>query len=174
MGQLIVALLFCSAALAQGFPSKPVRIIVPLVPGGNQDIVARAVAEELAKGLGQQVIVENRPGASAIVGTQFVKGAPPDGYTLLSVAVTFARVPGVVKAANYDPRTDFAGVSLVCRIPQVLVVNPGLRGEERAGAGRDGEGEAGRDHLRRLGQRLDRPCRRRAVHARRPAPSCCR
>jgi tripartite-type tricarboxylate transporter receptor subunit TctC len=111
--------------IAQGFPSKPVRLIVPLVPGGNQDIVARAVAEEMSKGLGQQVIVENRPGASAIVGTQFVKGAPPDGYTLLSVAVTFARVPGVVKAAGYDPRTDFTGVSLTCRIPQVLVVNPG-------------------------------------------------
>jgi tripartite-type tricarboxylate transporter receptor subunit TctC len=118
----LVALLFCSAAFGQGFPNKPLRIVVPLVPGGNQDIVARAVAEELAKGLGQQVIVENRP----IVGTQFVKGAPADGYTLLSVAVTFARVPGVVKAANYDPRTDFTGVSLVCRIPQLLVVNPGF------------------------------------------------
>ncbi|HUQ73280.1 MAG TPA: tripartite tricarboxylate transporter substrate binding protein, partial [Burkholderiales bacterium] len=90
---------------------------------GNQDIVARAVAEEISKGLGQQVIVENRPGQSAIIGTQFVKSAPPDGYTLLSVAVTFARVPTVVKAAGYDPRTDFAGVSLICRIPQVLVVN---------------------------------------------------
>jgi tripartite-type tricarboxylate transporter receptor subunit TctC len=121
----VAALLFCTAALGQGFPNKPLRIVVPLVPGGNQDIVARALAEELAKGLGQQVIVENRPGASAIVGTQFVKSSPPDGYTLLSVAVTFARVPGVVKAANYDPRTDFAGVSLVCRIPQVLIVHPG-------------------------------------------------
>jgi tripartite-type tricarboxylate transporter receptor subunit TctC len=119
-------LLFCTSAFSQGFPNKPLRIVVPLVPGGNQDIVARAVAEELSKGLGQQVIVENRPGASAIVGTQFVKGAAPDGYTLLSVAVTFARVPGVVKAANYDPRTDFTGVSLVCRIAQVLVVNPGF------------------------------------------------
>jgi tripartite-type tricarboxylate transporter receptor subunit TctC len=97
--------------------------VVPLVPGGNQDIVARAVGEELSKGLGQQVVVENRPGQSAIIGTQFVKSAPPDGYTLLSVAVTFARVPAVVKAAGYDPVADFAGVSLVCRIPQVLVVN---------------------------------------------------
>ena len=67
--------------------------------------------------------MENRPGQSAIIGTQFVKSSPADGYTLLSVAVTFARVPAVVKAAGYDPRTDFAGVSLVCRIPQVLVVN---------------------------------------------------
>jgi tripartite-type tricarboxylate transporter receptor subunit TctC len=113
-----------SAAVAQTFPAKPLRLVVPLVPGGNQDIVARAVAEEMSKALGQQVIVENRPGQSAIIGTQFVKGAPPDGYTLLSVAVTFARVPAVVKAAGYDPRTDFTGVSLVCRIPQVLVVNP--------------------------------------------------
>ena len=120
---LFVALLAASSAFAQTFPSKPVRLIVPLVPGGNQDIVARAVAEEMSKGLGQQVIVENRPGQSAIIGTQFVKSAPADGYTLLSVAVTFARVPAVVKAAGYDPRTDFNGVSLVCRIPQVLVVN---------------------------------------------------
>ena len=120
---LLLALLATSSALAQTFPSKPVRLIVPLVPGGNQDIVARAVAEEMSKGLGQQVIVENRPGQSAIIGTQFVKSSSADGYTLLSVAVTFARVPAVVKAAGYDPRTDFSGVSLVCRIPQVLVVN---------------------------------------------------
>ena len=120
---LTVLFLVAGNAFAQAFPAKPVRMIVPLVPGGNQDIVARAVAEELAKNLGQQVIVENRPGQSAIIGTQHVKSAPPDGYTLLSVAVTFARVPGVVKAAGYDPRSDFTGVSLVCRIPQVLVVN---------------------------------------------------
>jgi tripartite-type tricarboxylate transporter receptor subunit TctC len=88
--------------------------------------VARAFAEELSKGLGQQVIVENKPGQSAIIGTQFVKNAAPDGYTLLSVAVTFARVPGIVTAAGYDARTDFAGVSLVCRIPQLLVVNPSI------------------------------------------------
>lgn len=121
-GFLLAALLAAGAASAQ-YPNKPVRLIVPLVPGGNQDIVARAVAEGLGKGLGQQVIVENRPGQSAIIGTQFVKSAPADGYTLLSVAVTFARVPAVVKAAGYDPAADFAGVSLVCRIPQVLVVN---------------------------------------------------
>jgi tripartite-type tricarboxylate transporter receptor subunit TctC len=120
---LFLALLASAQALAQPFPTKPVRLIVPLVPGGNQDIVARAVAEEISKGLGQQVVVENRPGQSAIIGTQFVKSSPADGYTLLSVAVTFARVPAVVKAAGYDPRSDFAGVSLVCRIPQVLVVN---------------------------------------------------
>jgi tripartite-type tricarboxylate transporter receptor subunit TctC len=115
---------WCSMGLAQAYPSKPVRIVVPLVPGGNQDNVARADAEELAKGLGQQFIVENRPGIGAIVGTQAVKNSPADGYTLLSVAVTFARVPGIMSSAGYDPRSDFTGVSLVCRIPQLLVVNP--------------------------------------------------
>ena len=124
---IVFSLLFYAvAALGQAYPAKPVKIVVPLVPGGNQDIVARAVAEELSRGLGQQVIVENRPGQSAIIGTQFVKASPPDGYTLLSVAVTFARVPGIVAAAGYDPRSDFTGVSLVCRIPQLLVVNPGF------------------------------------------------
>ena len=126
MQKAVLAMLFTLAGnvFAQSFPTKPVRMVVPLVPGGNQDIVARAVAEQLSKSLGQPVIVENRPGQSAIVGTQYVKNAPADGYTLLSIAVTFARVPGVVKAAGYDPRTDFTGVSLVCRIPQVLVVHP--------------------------------------------------
>ena len=123
MRTLLLALALCASSAFAQYPNKPIRMIVPLVPGGNQDIVARAVGEELSKSLGQQVVVENRPGQSAIIGTQFVKNSPPDGYTLLSVAVTFARVPAVVKAAGYDAATDFTGVSLVCRIPQVLVVN---------------------------------------------------
>jgi tripartite-type tricarboxylate transporter receptor subunit TctC len=124
MRTLLLALALCASSAFAQYPNKPIRMIVPLVPGGNQDIVARAVAEELSKSLGQPVIVENRPGQSAIIGTQFVKNSPPDGYTLLSVAVTFARVPAVVKAAGYNAATDFTGVSLVCRIPQVLVVHP--------------------------------------------------
>ena len=119
-----ILVVFSLAVQAQTYPAKSIRLIVPLVPGGNQDIVARAVAEEVAKGLGQQIVVENRPGQSAIVGTQFVKAAAPDGYTLLSVSNTFVRVPGIVKAAGYDAAADFAGVSLVSRIPMVLVVNP--------------------------------------------------
>jgi len=124
MRTLLLALVLSANSTFAQYPTKPIRMIVPLVPGGNQDIVARAVAEELSKSLGQQVIVENRPGQSAIIGTQFVKNSQPDGYTLLSVAVTFARVPAVVKAAGYNATTDFTGVSLVCRIPQVLVVHP--------------------------------------------------
>src|SRR5260221_11102796 len=123
---LMAALLSAGAALAQGYPSKPIRLIVPLVPGGNQDIMARAVAEEISKTLGQQVVVENRPGQSAIIGTVAVAKSPPDGYTLLSVSTTFARVPAVVKSAGYEADVDFTGVSLICRIPQLLVVNPPL------------------------------------------------
>ena len=123
---LATALLSAAAALAQGYPARPLRLIVPLVPGGNQDIMARAVAEEVARGLGQQIVVENRPGQSAIIGTVAVAKSPPDGYTLLSVSTTFARVPAIVKSAGYDASADFTGVSLICRIPQLLVVNPAV------------------------------------------------
>ena len=111
---------------AQTYPAKPVRIIVPLVPGGNLDIVARAMAQRLGEGLGQQVIVENRPGASSLVGTQLVAKSAPDGYTLLAMANTFASVPSVIANPGYDPIKDFTGVTMTCRVAQVLVVNPAL------------------------------------------------
>jgi len=114
------------AVLAQAYPSKPVRIINPLAAGGNVDIVARGVAEQLSKSLGQQVLVENRPGASALIGTRYVKGQPADGYTLLAIANTFARVPAIISDAGYDPLKDFTGVSQTCDIPMVLVINPAL------------------------------------------------
>ena len=117
---------FATGAFGEGYPARPIRLVVPLAPGGNQDIIARAVADELARGLGQQIVVENRPGASAILGTQLVKAAAPDGYTLLSVSTTFARVPAIVKSAGYDAVADFAGVSLISRIPMVLIVHPGV------------------------------------------------
>src|SRR2546425_11442075 len=104
---ILVVALTAGHAAAQSYPVKPIRLIVPLVPGGNQDIMARAVAEEISKGLGQQVVVENRPGQSAIIGTVAVAKSPPDGYTLLSVSTTFARVPAIVKSAGYDATTDF-------------------------------------------------------------------
>jgi len=127
---LAFALAACcpATALAQGagYPSRAVRVIVPLAAGGNVDIVARTVAEQIGKTLGQPVVVENRPGASSLVGTQFVAKAAPDGYTLLAIANTFATVPLIVPDAGYDPLKDFAGVTLTCLVPQVLVVNPAL------------------------------------------------
>lgn len=112
--------------LGQGYPVKPVRVVVPLVPGGNLDIVARAVAQRLGEGLGQQIIVENRPGASSLVGTQYVAKAAPDGYTLLAMANTFTSVPAVIANPGYDPVKDFTGVTMTCKVAQVLVINPSL------------------------------------------------
>jgi tripartite-type tricarboxylate transporter receptor subunit TctC len=103
-----------------------VRIIVPLAPGGNVDIVARSLAQQLSDNMGQQIIVENRPGASSLVGTQLAAKSPPDGYTLLAIANTFAMVPSIVSNPGYDPLRDFAAISLTCLVPQVLVVNPAL------------------------------------------------
>ncbi|MBX3665397.1 MAG: tripartite tricarboxylate transporter substrate binding protein [Burkholderiales bacterium] len=121
-----VLALAASLAAAQNYPAKPVRIINPLAAGGNVDIVARGVAEQLSRTLGQQVLVENRPGASALVGTRYVRGQPADGYTFLAIANTFARVPAIVRDPGYDPLKDFTGVTLTCDIPMVLVVNPAL------------------------------------------------
>lgn len=115
-----------AAAQSGPYPSKLIRIINPLAAGGNVDIVARGVAEQMSKLLGQQVLVENRPGASALVGTRYVKSQPADGYTLLAIANTFARVPAIIRDAGYDPLQDFTGVSQTCDIPMVLVVNPSL------------------------------------------------
>jgi tripartite-type tricarboxylate transporter receptor subunit TctC len=114
------------AQTAGSYPAKPIRFIVPVAAGGNLDIVARALAQPVGESLGQQIIVENRPGASSLVGTQFVAKSPPDGYILLIVANTFAVVPSIVSNPGYDPLKDFAPVTQTCLVPQVIIVNPSL------------------------------------------------
>ncbi len=108
------------------YPTKLVRVINPVAAGGNQDVVARAYAEQFGKHLGQQFVVESRPGNSAIVGTRLVKSAAPDGYTLLAISNTFARTPAMIKDAGYDPIKDFAAISMTSDTPLVFVVNPAL------------------------------------------------
>ncbi len=108
------------------YPVRLVRIVNPVAPGGNQDVIARIYADQLTRTLGQQVVVESRPGSSAVVGTRFVRSAPPDGYTLLAISNTFARVPVIMADAGYDPLKDFAPISQTCDVPLVLVVNPAL------------------------------------------------
>lgn len=124
----LLASLHWVAALAQGadYPGRAVRIIVPLAAGGNVDIVARTVADQIAKSLGQPVVVENRPGASSLVGTLLVARSAPDGYTLLAMANTFATVPLIIPNPGYDPLKDFAAITLTCLVPQVLDVTPAL------------------------------------------------
>jgi tripartite-type tricarboxylate transporter receptor subunit TctC len=108
------------------YPARLIRFVVPVAPGGNQDIVARAVAEPIARSIGQQIVVESRPGSSAVVGTRFVKSSVPDGYTLLTISNTFVRVPSIMADAGYDPLKDFVPISQTCDVPLVLVVNPAL------------------------------------------------
>jgi len=124
----VAALVTAHSTFSQGqsFPARPVRIIVPFAPGGNVDLVARGVSQRLAESLGQQVIVDNRPGSSGLLGTHLVAKAAPDGYTLLAMANTFAVVPSILSNPGYDPLKDFGGVSQTCLVPQVLVVNSSL------------------------------------------------
>ncbi|MDB5812845.1 MAG: hypothetical protein JWN94_4967 [Betaproteobacteria bacterium] len=124
-----VALAF-AAATAWGqpaaYPAKVVRVVVPVAPGGNQETIARTVSDQLTRILGQPFVIESRPASSAIVGTRYVKSAPPDGYTLLAISNTFVRVPTLMAEAGYDPIKDFAAISLTGEVPLVLVINPAL------------------------------------------------
>lgn len=108
------------------YPNKLIRIINPVAAGGNQDIISRAVADQLNKSFGQPVVVEVRASGSALVGTRFVKNAPPDGYTLLSISNTFVRAPATMDDAGYDPLRDFAAITRLAEVPLVLVVTPAL------------------------------------------------
>jgi tripartite-type tricarboxylate transporter receptor subunit TctC len=122
------------AALAQGsaaWPGKPVRIVVPFTPGGTTDILARALAPELGKAFGQTFIVENKPGAGGNVGADVVAKAAPDGYTLVMGTVgTHAINPSLYPKMPYDAAKDFAPVTLVAGVPNVLVVNPAKAASE--------------------------------------------
>lgn len=110
---------------AQSYPVKPLRLIVPFPPGGGSDAVARHVATELSAALGQQVVIENRPGAQGSVGAAAAAKAPPDGYTiLLSFVGTLAMNPWIYKETGYDPLKDFAHITLATSQPPLVVVNP--------------------------------------------------
>ena len=98
------------------------RIIVPAAAGGNLDIIVRQVAQNMPQILGQPVIIENRPGAALLVGTQYVAKSPPDGYTLLATANTFAGAPWLLKDVGYDPIKDFVGISALAEVPMVVLV----------------------------------------------------
>ena len=129
-------LVFFSAALAAGtqalaqdgsFPNKPIRIVVGYSAGGGNDIIVRVMAPELSKGLGQAVIVDNKPGAQSIIAAELVAKATPDGYTLLmgpSGPMTIN--PATYSKLPYSPQRDFAPISMICSFPLIAVVNPQL------------------------------------------------
>ena len=114
------------SAHAQNYPTRPVRIVVPFTPGGQPDIVARLMAPKLGEQLGQQVIVDNRPGAGSIIGSRIVVSANPDGHTLLCISAAHVATPAVRLDPGYDTVKDFASVTLVANAAYYLVVPPTL------------------------------------------------
>ncbi|TQF76773.1 tripartite tricarboxylate transporter substrate binding protein [Elioraea sp. Yellowstone] len=114
------------AAQAQEWPSQPIRMIVPFAAGGPTDIPARLIAEEMSKRLPQRVVVENRTGAGALVGTESVAKAPKDGHTILYSTVAHAVMPSLFPRLAFDPINDFTPVALVAVVPMILIVNKDL------------------------------------------------
>src|SRR5258708_35659597 len=121
-----IALAFATPAGAQTWPSRPIRVIVPYVAGGATDMVARLVAQPLGEALGQSIIVENKAGASGLVGTESAAAAPPDGYTFVMFVDANTILPSTVKQLNHDPLKSFAPITLLGRGSHVVVAHPSL------------------------------------------------
>jgi tripartite-type tricarboxylate transporter receptor subunit TctC len=122
----MMAVAVAGAAQAQQYPAKSVRMLVGYAPGGGTDIMARAVAQKLTESLGQQFIVENRPGANANLAAELAAKAPADGYTLLMISVSHAISKPLYKKLGYDLERDFAPVIHISSVPQFVVVTPSL------------------------------------------------
>jgi tripartite-type tricarboxylate transporter receptor subunit TctC len=121
----LTALALTAPVMAQDYPSKPVRLIVPFPPGGSNDVVGRMIAQQLSDRLGKQVVVDNRGGAGGVIGSEAAANALPDGYTLLVISIAHAVSPWLYKL-NYDPIKSFVPVSILASGTNVLVVNPDL------------------------------------------------
>jgi tripartite-type tricarboxylate transporter receptor subunit TctC len=123
----LLATCITTTALAQAWPAKPIRIIVPYPPGGTSDILARAVGQKLSETWGQPVVIENKPGATGNIGADFVAKSPPDGYTVLLADIgSLAIAPSVTRTLPFDPVKDFAPVVMVAYSPHLLVVHPSV------------------------------------------------
>src|SRR5436189_3998820 len=129
----MLVLLFTTAAWAQSYPSKPIRIIVPFPAGATTDIIARLVGQRLQESMGQPVLVENRGGAGGSIGADAVAKSAPDGYTILMHNVTFPMASVALAFANrapYNIDSDFAGVSIAVFVPLVITAHPSAEGKD--------------------------------------------
>ncbi len=130
-GLMLAALGLASspAVMAQAYPSKPIRMVVPFPAGGTTDVVARMVAQRMSESMGQPVLVENRAGAGGAIGAEVIAKAPPDGYTIMMHNLTFP-LSSVAQVLNgrspFNPETDFAGVSIAVYVPFVVTANPSV------------------------------------------------
>ncbi len=118
--------LLMNAAVAQTYPARPIRIIIPFAPGGATDVVFRILAPQLSENLGQPVLIDNRPGGAAIIGMDLALKSPPDGYTLGVANVSFGVNPSLFQKMPFDSEKDIVPVSLVALVPMVLAVHPSV------------------------------------------------
>ena len=124
---IIAGILLCAGrTMAQDYPAKPIRFIIPLAPGGGGDILARSIAQKLNEKWGQPVIVDNRPGGGGVIGTEVVAKAPADGYTILMIATNHTVNPSLIPKLPYDVIADFAPVTQLTASPNILVLHPSL------------------------------------------------
>jgi len=127
---LLTAALLAATALpahaAERYPARPVRMITPFPPGGSTDFNARAIQDKLSDQLGQQVVIDNRGGASGQIGTRIVKDSTPDGYTLLVHTIAFITSPMLYENAGYDPLKDFMPVAMISQVPTTVSVHPSV------------------------------------------------
>jgi tripartite-type tricarboxylate transporter receptor subunit TctC len=121
-----VAMIASAPALAQSYPAKPIRLIVPFAPGGSSDVLGRLIGQKLAERLGQPVVVENRPGAATTIGAAEVARAPADGYTIMLAPAPFVIASLMYPNLPYDAARDFTGIALLASSPLILTVNPAL------------------------------------------------
>jgi len=119
-------LMLIAVSAAAAYPDHPIRFVVPVAAGGGNDIVARLLAQKLTDAWGQSVVVDNRPGAATAIGAEIVARAIPDGYTIMLTSVSFAINAGMRKQLPFDPVRDFATITQVARVPQIMVVNPAV------------------------------------------------
>src|SRR5215475_15112043 len=129
-GLVAIALTVAMPAFGQSYPlsypSKAIRLVSPFPPGGSVDVVGRLLAAKLSESMGQQTVVDNRSGASGVIGTEIVMNSPPDGYTLLINTLPFVTNQFLLPRAPYDPLRDFVSISLVASSPSFVTVHPSL------------------------------------------------
>lgn len=121
-----VLLAACAFTHAADYPQRPIRLIVPFAAGGGLEITARSIGQKLTEKRGQSIVIDNRPGAATIVGSEIAAKSNPDGYTLLMITTTFAINPSLHGKLPYDPNKDFAPVTQITSVPNILVINPAV------------------------------------------------